>query len=323
MSDWKPSSSIEMLQRRAALLAHIRRFFAERAVMEVDVPAITSQAVTDPHIDSLCVSFAGRADFDGCLITSPEFYMKRLLAAGSGDIYSLGHVFRADESGSRHHREFTMLEWYRVGWCMDALMQEVCDLVSGIVLENVADDAVKHTTYRQAFVDGTGLDPFRATVIELKQCAQQTLSPAFETNERDIWLDFLFSHLVEPKLQGKVFVTQFPAAQAALAQTTTDAQGNAVAARFELYMDGVEIANGYQEEWNVDVLRQRFQQDQHIRAQRGQTVPNIDERFMAAMSAGLPACAGVALGVDRLLMVLSGEKQLRAVLPFLDLHAAE
>lgn len=323
MSDWQPSSTMEILQKRAALFAHIRHFFYARKVLEVDVPAITAQAVTDPHIDSLRVSFSDCTDFDGYLITSPEFYMKRLLAVGSGDIYSLSHVFRVDESGSRHHREFTMLEWYRIGWGMDALMQEVCDLVSSIVLENVADGAVKYTTYRQAFLDCVGIDPFRATVAELKQCAQQKLSPAFDTDERDIWLDFLFSHIVEPALQGKVFVTQFPAAQAALAQTITDAHGNAVAARFELYIDGVEIANGYQEELNADVLRQRFQQDQRIRTQRGQIVPNIDERFMAAMSAGLPACTGVALGVDRLLMVLSGEKTLRAVLPFLDLHATK
>jgi lysyl-tRNA synthetase class 2 len=305
-----------MLQKRAALFAHIRHFFSARKVLEVDVPAITAQAVTDPHIDSLCVSFSGRADFAGHLITSPELYMKRLLAAGSGDIYSLSHVFRVDESGSRHHREFTMLEWYRIGWNLDALMQEVRDLVCGLI--GRTEKMVRYTTYRQAFLDHAGVDPFRATLTELKQCAQEKLSPAFDTDERAIWLDLLFSHLVEPQLQGLVFVMEFPVAQAALAQTKTDECGNAVAARFELYIDGVEIANGYQEELCAEVLRQRFQQDQAVRAQREQIVPEMDECFLAAMAAGLPACAGVALGVDRLLMVASGEKTIRAVVPFME-----
>lgn len=315
MSDWEPTASIAMLQKRAALLAAIRTFFAEKKVLEVDVPALTATAVTDINIDSLQVGFAGRAGFDGCLITSPEFYMKRLLAAGSGDIYYLGHVFRVDESAARHHREFTMLEWYRIGWNLDDLMQEVRDLVCGLI--GRTEKMVHHTTYRQAFLEHASIDPFRATLAELKQCAQAKLSPAFDTDERTIWLDLLFSHLVEPQLQGLVFVTEFPAAQAALAQTQQDEYGNVVAARFELYIDGVEIANGYQEELCADVLMQRFQQDQAVRAQREQVVPELDERFLAAMAAGLPACAGVALGVDRLLMVASGEKTIRAVMPFM------
>ena len=315
MPDWKPSASLDMLQKRAALLAAIRAFFAEKKVLEVDVPAITATAVTDINIDSLQVGFAGRAGFDGCLITSPEFYMKRLLAAGSGDIYYLGHVFRVDESATRHHREFTMLEWYRIGWNLDALMQEVRDLACGAI--GRTEKTVRYTTYRQAFLEHAGVDPFCASVAELKQCAQEKLSPAFDSDERAIWLDLLFSHLVEPQLQGLVFVTEFPSAQAALAQTKTDEYGNTVAARFELYIDGVEIANGYQEELNADVLRQRFQQDQAVRAQHEQIVPEMDERFLAAMAAGLPACAGVALGVDRLLMVTSSEKTIRAVMPFM------
>ena len=309
---WKPSSTLETLKKRADLLTYIRAFFAARQIMEVDVPALTRNAVTDPNIDSLHVHFAGRSVFDACLITSPEFYMKRLLAAGSGDIYSLGHAFRVDETSFRHHCEFTLLEWYRTGWSVDVLAQEVYELVKCLV------DATPHfITYRQAFLDHTTLDPFRATVNELKHCAREKLSPAFDVDERDVWLDLLFSHLVEPALSGMVFVTQFPASQAALAQTTTDEYGNAVAARFELYIDGMEIANGYQEEQSAEVLRLRFQQDQTIRAQRGQVVPNIDEFFMAAMSAGLPACAGVALGVDRLLMATRGEKNISAVMPFL------
>lgn len=318
MSDWQPLASIEILKNRALLLAQLRQFFAARQVWEVDVPAITAAAVTDPNIDSLCISFAEQSRWTGYLVTSPEFYMKRLLAAGSGDIYSLSHAFRADESGARHHREFMLLEWYRVDWVLQALMQEVQDLVQNIftVLGGVQPCSVKQITYRQAFIDSTGLDPFCATVVELQQYAQQHLSPAFSSDERDIWLDLLFSHCVEPQLQGWVFVTQFPASQAALAQTASDTYGNPVAARFELYIDGVEIANGYQEENNVEKLRARFQLDQQLRAQRQQPVPAIDERFMAAMSAGLPSCAGVALGVDRLLMAVCNQQRLDNVIAF-------
>lgn len=311
MTDWKPSASMDMLQKRAALLATIRAFFAEKKVLEVDVPAITATAVTDINIDSLQVGFSGRTGFAGCLITSPEFYMKRLLAAGSGDIYSLAHAFRVDESGTRHQREFSLLEWYRIGWDLPALMQEVCELVQGVVAGEL-----RHITYRQAFLDCLNVDPFCASLAELKQCAREKLSPAFDSDERDIWLDLLFSHLVEPALRGVVLVADFPASQAALAQIKHDVYGNAVAARFELYIDGMEIANGYQEELCAETLRKRFQCDRAVRQQRGQIVPAIDEQFLAAMSAGLPACAGVALGVDRLLMAVTGEKTIRAVVPF-------
>lgn len=313
MIDWQPTASMSMLQQRAQLLAAVRAFFAARQVLEVDVPMLSSATVTEPGVDSLCVNFSGHLARTGYLITSPEFSMKRLLAAGSGAIYYLGHVFRADESGSRHHAEFTMLEWYRPGWTAVTLMQEVRDLVTGFVTKPVS-----YLSYRQAFLNGTGLDPFLASTEALAQLAHAHCAPAFVTEERDIWLDLLFSHLVEPQLQGLVFVSEFPASQASLAQTTIDTYGNAVAARFELYIDGVEIANGYQEEQDAAALRQRFIANQQLREKRGQSVPAIDEKFMAAMTAGLPACAGVALGFDRLLMAIAGERQIRAVLPFME-----
>ena len=176
---------------------------------------------------------------------------------------------------------------------------------------------VRSTTYRQAFLDYAGIDPYSASLAELKSLAHEKLSPAFDSEERAIWLDLLFSHLVEPNLQGKVFVEQFPAAQAALAQTFMDEYGNVVAARFELYINGVEIANGYQEELDAGVLRARFLTNSEMRKSREQAVPAIDEKFLAAMDAGMPPCAGVALGVDRLLMVASGEKNIAAVMPFI------
>ena len=239
--------------------------------------------------------------------------MKRLLAAGSGPIYCLGHAFRADESGLRHHREFTMLEWYRPDWSTQMLAQEVSDLVAGVI-----GGQVRHATYREVFIKYTGIDPFQATTETLKLFACEKLSPAFVADDRGVWLDLLFSHVVEPQLCGLVFVTQFPAAQAALAQTETDVYGNAVANRFELYIDGMEIANGYQEELSANVLLERFEANRRLRTTQQKPVPEIDQKFIAAMSAGLPACAGVALGVDRLLMAICNEKNIAAVMPFME-----
>jgi lysyl-tRNA synthetase class 2 len=311
MTDWKPSADIEMLQKRAALLASIRAFFAVRNVMEADVPVLAATTVTDPNIESFAVGFPVGSPEKYCLMTSPEFYMKRLLAAGCQSIYYLGKAFRAEENSSRHAAEFTMLEWYRPHWTVQQLMDEVSKLVA----EHISGEIHK-TTYRQVFLDHLGVDPHAASVIELKALAHEKLSPAFDSDDKSIWLDILFSHIVEPQLQGKVFVEQFPAAQAALAQTFFDVYGNSVAARFELYINGVEIANGYQEELDAKVLAARFLENLELRKSRGQTLPSIDEKFLAAMSAGMPSCAGVALGFDRLLMAASGEKKIAAVLPF-------
>ncbi|MBK8288465.1 MAG: EF-P lysine aminoacylase GenX [Cellvibrionales bacterium] len=311
MNDWKPSADIGMLQKRAAFLASIRTFFAAREVMEVDVPVLAQATVTDPNIESFLV-YAQAPLSQYYLMTSPEFYMKRLLAAGCGPIYYLGKAFRAEDAGSRHSSEFTILEWYRPQWNLVCLMDEVSALVAAYI-----PGEVRSTTYRQAFLDCAGIDPYSASLAELKLLAHEKLSPAFDSEERAIWLDLLFSHLVEPNLQGKVFVEQFPAAQAALAQTFMDEYGNVVAARFELYINGVEIANGYQEELDAGVLRARFLTNSEMRKSREQVVHAIDEKFLAAMDAGMPPCAGVALGVDRLLMVASGEKNIAAVMPFI------
>lgn len=311
MTDWKPSADIEMLQKRAALLANIRAFFAARDVMEVDVPVLATTTVADPNIESFIVSFSADAFEKYYLMTSPEFYMKRLVAAGCQSIYYLGKAFRAEENSSRHAAEFTMLEWYRPHWTAQQLMDEV----SALVTEHISGE-IQKTTYRQVFLDHLGIDPHIATASDLKTLANEKLSPAFDSDDKNIWLDLLFSHVVEPQLQGLVFVEQFPVAQAALAQTYADAYGNPVAARFELYINGVEIANGYQEELDAKVLAERFLDNIALRKSRGQTLPPVDERFLAAMAAGMPACAGVALGFDRLLMAIGDKKNIAAVLPF-------
>lgn len=310
MSHWQPSAEIEILQKRAQLFSEVRTFFATKGVLEVDVPVLAHATVTDPNIESFIVT-SSQSISSYYLMTSPEFYMKRLLAAGCGAIYYLGHAFRDEQTGSRHQIEFTMLEWYRPHWSMEKLMQEVAALVDVFLPGDV-----KRITYRQAFMDFVGIDPHCAGLSELKQLAHKKLSPAFDSEDRVIWLDLLFSHLVEPQFSGKVFLDQFPAAQAALAQTYTDAYGNQVASRFELYIDGVEIANGYQEELDAGVLSQRFSSDQALRRCRGQYVPVVDSKFLAAMQAGIPACAGVALGIDRLLMAMTDQKKIAAVLPF-------
>jgi lysyl-tRNA synthetase class 2 len=311
MSVWQPSACFNALQKRAAMLAAVRAFFAERKVLEVDVPVLARATVSDPNIESFRVSSPVNPTQQYYLMSSPEFFMKRLLAAGSGAIYSLGHAFRAEENGSRHNIEFTLLEWYRPNWCLAQLMTEVRELVALFV-----GIPVRYSSYRQLFLDFVGIDPHTASLSELQQIAQQRCAPAFDSEERSVWLDLLFSHLVEPQLQGAVFVDEFPAAQAALAQTTINAHGHAVAARFELYLDGIEIANAYQEEQNAGVLESRFMADLHLRTQRGQTVPPKDEKLLAAIRAGLPACAGVALGFDRLLMLACHKSHIAETMAF-------
>jgi lysyl-tRNA synthetase class 2 len=313
MIDWKPSADVIVLQRRAQMLATVRAFFSARNVMEVDVPVMARATVTDPNIESFVVTSAANASEIFYLMTSPEFYMKRLLAAGYGSIYYLGKAFRAEEAGSRHSPEFTMLEWYRPAWSLSQLMAEVLGLVS----EFFGGD-VRHTTYKQAFMDACDIDPHRASLAELKTLSHKKLSPAFDTDDRGVWLDLLFSHLVEPTLQGLVFVEQFPAMQAALAETFVDGDGNQVASRFELYINGIEIANGYQEELDADILAARFAENIEVRKSREQTLPPVDQKFLTAMTAGMPVCAGVALGLDRLLMTVIGEKKIASVMPFTD-----
>ncbi len=301
MAFWQPTASLQTLRQRAEMLTALRAFFAERNVLEVDVPVLARAAVTDPNLESFMVHFPSNKDEIRFLMTSPEFYLKRLLAAGSGAVYSVGHAFRAEENSARHQPEFVMLEWYRPEWILSSLREEVEALVTLFI-----DYPVRHTSYRQLFMDAFSLDPHVVSLGELKKISHEKLSPAFDSDDRGVWLDLLFSHLIEPQLHGLVFVEHFPVAQAALAKTLEDAWGNTVADRFELYINGVEIANAYQEETNAAVLEQRFARDLATRKQRGQYLPEIDSVFLAAMREGLPECAGVALGFDRLVMVALG-----------------
>ena len=311
MTDWHPTASVEILQKRAALLAGLRTFFSERSVLEVDIPVLAPATVTDPNIDSFSVTSPVNSGERYFLMPSPEFYMKRLLAAGCGSVYSMGHAFRAGDTGSCHQPEFTMLEWYRPNWTLAQLAEEVKALIKQFI-----DLPVKRASYRDVFLEYLGVDPHCASLDVLKKLSLEKCSPAFSSDDKSVWLDLLFSHIIEPELTGIVFLNEFPEEQAALAKLQQDAVGNTVADRFEVYINGIEIANAYQEETDADVLEKRFLDNKALRASRGQGVPEIDQLFLDAMRAGLPSCAGVALGVDRLFMALLDERQIANVLPF-------
>ena len=289
----------EWVARRSAFLADIRAFFAARGVLEVDTPLWRECGVTDAQLVSVAVAEGG------FLQTSPEFAMKRLLSCGAGDIYQLAHVFRGEEAGRRHLREFMMLEWYRLGFDHWQLMEEVADLVR-VLLPQAG--AVRHTPYRRTFVEHLGVDVaaldaagLRAFCVErLPECAAWQLG-------RDGWLDLLFTHFVEPFLgqDGLEFVVDYPPSQAALARVL-EVDGERVAARFELYVMGMELCNGFWELADADEQRARFAADNAERQALGLPLMAVDEGFLAALEAGLPPCAGVALGVDRLLMLATG-----------------
>ncbi|NLO79872.1 MAG: EF-P lysine aminoacylase GenX [Xanthomonadaceae bacterium] len=315
---WRPAASLENLRRRAEILASVRRFFAERGVLEVETPVLIGSAAADPNLASFSVPYSGPgAPASGrlWLQTSPEFAMKRLLAAGSGCIYQICRVFRPDERGRRHNPEFTMLEWYRLGYDHHRLMAEVTELVSVIL----GPRPVEVLSYREAFRRFAAIDPFQCATAELKAraAAQSIPLPALADDDRDGWLDLLFSELVSPRLgQGTFsYVCDFPASQAALARLRMDGEVE-VAERFELFIDGMEIANGYHELTDPAEQRRRFERERARRQAAGQPESGVDERLLAALAAGLPACAGVALGLDRLVMVAVGASHIDEVMAF-------
>lgn len=319
MSGFRPTASLERLARRADALALTRRFFAERGVMEVDVPSLVQAPVSDVNLHVGVVELPGAAG-PLYLHTSPEYAMKRLLAAGSGDIYYLGHVFRGSESGRRHNAEFMILEWYRRGWSLEALMQEVAELVQAIAGRSMP---IEHLSYREAFLREAGLDPLEAPREALEQRAKEfgMTAEAARTLSRDVLLDLILGARVTNRLGlGRLcFVDRFPASQAALARL--DPADPRVAMRFELFSEGLELANGFDELADAAEQRARFEADLAERAARSLPVAAPDERFLAALEAGLPACSGVAVGFDRVLMVAEGLRDIGEVLAFTTEHA--
>lgn len=316
-SDWMPTASIEQLKKRALLLARIRQFFLERDVLEVDTPVMSHATVTDIHLHTFQTQFVGPGYADGSrlyLMTSPEFHMKRLLAAGSGSIYQINKAFRNEENGRYHNPEFTMLEWYRVGFDHHDLMDEMDTLLQSVLNTGEAE----RLTYQNAFITVLGVCPLQGTMSELKQAADKLgLSDIAQPEEdRDTLLQLLFSVGVEPHIgqQVPVFVYDFPASQAALAKINS--QDPRVADRFEVYFKGIELANGFHELDNPTEQLARFKQDNAKRQQMGLPEQPIDYHLIRALESGLPECAGVALGIDRLIMLALNEDHIDQVTAF-------
>lgn len=312
MTDWQPSASIETLRQRAALLDTVREFFRKRNVLEVETPLLSRYAITDPHLHSAVVRLTG-LDRDFFLHTSPEFFMKRLLAAGSGDIWQACKVFRGAEQGRLHNPEFSLLEWYRVGFDHYRLMQEVADLLC-LLLPGLEAGQSEVIPYRDAFVNFADIDPFELSDSELRGFAAQQGVNATEL-DRDDCLDLVASHVVYPQLgRGKVsFITDFPASQAALARLNPDGK---TACRFEAFVDGIELANGFHELGDAQEQRRRFELENARRAAQDLPEMPIDDALLAALSAGFPDCAGVALGFDRVIMLAAQKNDIAEVLSF-------
>jgi lysyl-tRNA synthetase class 2 len=311
--DWRPAASPEALRLRARLLAQTRRFFAERGVLEVETPLLSAAAVPDLHLASLaCRPATGGVRW---LQTSPEYAMKRLLAAGAGPLYQITRAFRDGEAGRLHNPEFTILEWYRPGFDHHRLMDEM-DAYLGALL---GAGAAERRTYGEVFEAAVGLDPHRAAAAELAARARELGLGGVPGLDRDGWLQLLLAERAEPDLgRGRpVFLYDFPASQAALARLRRDDPGGPpVAERFEVYAEGIELANGFHELTDPAEQRRRFETDLERRRAAGLPAVPLDERFLAALEAGLPPSAGVALGFDRLVMLAAGAASLAEVLAF-------
>ena len=320
-TDWRPAASLDRLRLRACILGRIRAFFSRLDVLEVDTPVLSPAASTDPALTSFKTIYHGPGAVEGdtrYLHTSPEFPMKRLLAAGSGSIYQVCKVFRDGESGAQHNPEFTLLEWYRTGFDHLDLMDEVEQLIADILLDIMPIHSVHHWCYRDLFNEIAGIDPLSTTAAELRSLMQSrhgVTAVGLADADRDAWLDLAMTHVIEPRLgKGLVFVRDYPASQAALARLRS---GNPpVAARFEVYLNGVELANGFYELDDAVEQRQRFEKELELRRQAGDEMVEMDEHFLSALNAGLPECAGVALGLDRLLMLASGSSCVQDVIAF-------
>ena len=345
--NWRPVATRAVLEQRAQALACVRAFFAQRAVLEVDTPVIVNSAVTDVHIHSVEVHFPGQPR-RLYLHTSPEYAMKRLLASGSGDIFQICHVARGYERGQYHNPEFTLIEWYRLGFSLEHLMDEVEALARAVLGPVAQPMRCERLSYVDAFQKALGIDPLTVSLQELRWRAEEaglpravartaegaastraaaeapdsgkasTLAAAAtpDVGTRDYLLDFLMATQIGPAL-GKgalTFIHRYPASQAALARL--DSRDPRVALRFELYCEGIELANGFHELASASEQHARFEQDLIERRRAGQTVHEIDQLLLSALEAGLPECAGVAVGFDRLLMLATGARSIDEVLPF-------
>ena len=331
-NSWRPNASNEALLERALLLKNIRAFFDARGVIEVETPLLSHYSTTDPHLDSLSSRFRDESCY---LNTSPEYAMKRLLADGQQAIYQICKAFRDDELGPNHNPEFSMLEWYRPGYSMEQLMDELAELVETVyraskfsLLDAAGSQRIvfRRLSYQQAFEDAAGFDPHQATSVQCDQVARDNSVEIPQglsiDDEVDDWLDWLLTQLVLPSFEKNrfTFMYDYPASQCALAKIAmSDGNGGravAVAKRFELFYGEIELANGFHELTDAKEQLQRFRSENQARKQAGKQDGYIDNNFIAALDSGLPDCSGVAMGLDRLLMVLLGAEHIDQVLAF-------
>lgn len=316
--DWPPGASLEVLHRRARLLADIRSFFALRKVLEVETPVLSHAMNPDPAIDSLSTRLlvpGERGSLSMWLHTSPEFPMKRMVAAFGEPVYQICKVFRNDEAGRWHNPEFSLLEWYRPGFDLHMLMDEVAELVGFITAEEGIAPDIRKRSYQAVFVETLDLDPLSACQSELAECAAARGIRVEGELDRDDWLHLLMSHCIEPSLDGErlEFIHDYPASQAALARIR---KPDGVAERFELFWKGMELANGYHELTDAGEQQQRFLADRQRRRKMGKETGVMDERLLQALRHGMPDCSGVALGIDRLLMAVLGLDHIGQVVSF-------
>lgn len=318
IQEWRPGAGLHALRARAAMLADLRRYFADAGVLEVETPLACSSSGTDPSLEPIRARYTGPVFPRGLglyLQTSPELGMKRLLAAGSGPIYQICKAFRNGEAGRLHNPEFSILEWYRPGFDLERLMEEVAD-IARLALGQAKLESERQT-YAGLFESVLQLDVFDSSAEQLQEVAiaRHVLGAEQLQLDRDGWLDLLMSHLVQPKLGGDrlCFVSDYPASQAALARLNPDGR---TAARFELFFDGIELANGFHELLDPDEQAQRFEADNCQRRAWGLRPIKVDRLLLGALQHGLPDCSGVAVGLDRLLMLRLGENEIDRVLSF-------
>lgn len=317
---WQPTCSIEYLHYRAQMLAAIRKFFLERAVLEVETPVLCQHSGTDPQLDFFKTEFyLSPARQTLYLQTSPEFAMKRLLAAGSGSIFQICKAFRNGETGRFHNPEFTILEWYRVDFTLDQLMLEVEDLIKILALPFMELNSARVCSYQAVFEQFTGLDPL---VFSLSKYSDYVIQAGFPEavrlceNSHELWLDFIFSHRVQPHLGNNALcmVHSYPACQSSLARLNpVDLR---ITDRVEIFINGVELGNGYRELTDADEQEKRFEQEIAHRKAHQLSVVAKDTRLLAALKSGLPDCSGIAIGLDRLLLILTGAENIDRILAF-------
>ena len=324
---YAPTMTLAMAQQRAQLMSTVRQFFATHQVLEVQTPLLSQAGNTDTFLQSVAAQVTYQdKPCTYYLHTSPEFAMKRLLASWQVPIYQICSVFRDNEIGVRHNIEFTMLEWYQPNYSLDDMAAELGELLAALYGHSVV---MSHYRYVDAFMDFVGIHPLTASLDALQAVAEDKGLTGFdfnsdldntedgETDVRQSWLDLLFSHAVEPNLGHDLptLIIEYPPATAALAKTAVDKEGNTVAKRFELYINGIEIANAYDELADGQALRERFERDNQLRKRHNLPQMPIDEHLLAASDALIP-CSGIAVGIDRLLMVITGANSLEDVISF-------